>query len=238
MKVLVVLPTYNEAENIDIILPKLIQYEFLDMLVVDDNSTDGTADKVKRWIDKTDRVFLIQREAKLGLGTAYITGFKWGLERDYDYFFEIDADMSHDPAEIPNFVKKCKEGYDLVVGSRYIDNKINVIGWDFKRLLLSKFGNLYIQKLTPLKSFTDMTSGYRCYSRKGLESINLDFIRSNGYAFQIEMVYRMYKAGIKIAEIPIIFYERNSGKSKMNKKIIKEAVLLPFRFMIDKERKK
>jgi dolichol-phosphate mannosyltransferase len=233
MKVLTVLPTYNEALNIDSMFEKLLQFEFIDILAVDDNSQDGTAQKVKEWMSKTERINLIQREGKLGLGTAYVRGFKWGLQRNYDCFFEIDADLSHDPSEIPNFIKKCGEGYDMVVGSRYLNNTISVVGWDFKRLLLSKFGNFYIQKLTPLKEFTDMTSGYRCYTRKALETVDLDAVESNGYAFQIEMVYRISKAGFKIAEIPIIFYERNGGSSKMDRKIVREAVLLPFRLLME-----
>ncbi len=229
MKAVAILPTYNEAENIDKILTELLRYNFLDVLVVDDNSSDGTADKVKRWMRKTDRVHLIEREGKLGLGTAYVRGFKWGLERNYSYFFEIDADLSHDPSVIPEFIKKCKKGYDLVVGSRYIGGKINVVGWDFKRLLLSKFGNWYATTLLGIKQFTDVTSGYRCFRRVVLESIDLDSIKSNGYAFQIEMVYKAYKLGFKVGEIPIIFYERENGGSKMSKKIVIEAMFLPFR---------
>lgn len=233
MKTFIIIPTYNEGRNIGNVLSKTLNIIDADILVVDDNSTDGTRDIVRGFFD-TERVFMLERPSKLGLGTAYVTGFKWGLQRDYDLFFEMDADMSHDPVAIPDFIKKAQDGYDMVVGSRYLNNTISVVGWDFKRLLLSKFGNFYIQKLTPLKTFTDMTSGYRCYTRKALELINLDRIKSNGYAFQIEMVYRAFKAGIKITEIPIIFYERNGGSSKMNKKIIREAVLLPFKLIIER----
>lgn len=230
MKSLVVIPTYNEGRNIQKVLEKVLEYVEGDILVVDDNSNDGTRDIVRGF--SNSRVFMFERPSKLGLGTAYIAGFKWGLERDYDLFFEMDGDLSHDPAAIPNFIEKIKEGYDMVVGSRYLGGTISVVGWDFKRLLLSKLGNFYIQRLTPLKTFTDMTSGYRCYTRKTLELINLDKINSNGYAFQIEMVYRAFKAGLKIAEIPIIFYERNGGSSKMNRMIVIEAVLLPFRLIL------
>lgn len=234
MRVLIILPTYNEAENIDRIVEKLLVYDFLDILVVDDNSTDGTFEKVESWIAKSGRVSFIRRDRKMGLGTAYVNGFKWGLDRGYGLFFEIDADLSHDPSEIPNFIKKCEEGYDLVVGSRYMKNTISVVGWDFKRLLLSKFGNAYASALLGLTQFTDLTSGFRCYTRKALKEVDLDLVKSNGYAFQIEMVYRLHKSGISVAEIPIIFYERGEGSSKMSKKIVREAVLLPFRLLFEK----
>ncbi|MBF0330077.1 MAG: polyprenol monophosphomannose synthase [Nitrospirae bacterium] len=234
MRVLVILPTYNEAENVDRIIERLLAYDYLDILVVDDNSTDGTFEKVESWIVKSGRVFFIRRDSKMGLGTAYVNGFKWGLDRGYGLFFEIDADLSHDPSEIPNFIDKCKEGYDLVVGSRYMQNTISVVGWDFKRLLLSKFGNAYASALLGLTQFTDLTSGYRCYTRKALKELNLDLVKSNGYAFQIEMVYRIHKSGTNIAEIPIIFYERGEGSSKMSRKIVREAVLLPFKLIFGK----
>ena len=222
---------YNEYENIEKILSLLLSYHFLHILVIDDNSSDGTQETVKNFIKENERLFLIERPSKLGLGTAYVTGFKWGLERGYDIFFEIDADLSHDPSEIPNFLKKIEEGYDVVVGSRYLNGTISVVGWDFKRLLLSKFGNFYASTLLNLKEYTDLTSGYRCYTKDALKKINLDKINSNGYAFQIEMVYYAYKYSLKIAEIPIIFYERETGGSKMSKKIVREAVILPFKLI-------
>ncbi|MDI6713513.1 MAG: polyprenol monophosphomannose synthase [Thermodesulfovibrio sp.] len=228
MNSLVIIPTYNEAENIDRLLPKILDQE-AEILFIDDASTDGTAEKIKNWMKKSERINLIERPEKLGLGTAYITGFKWALSKDYQFIFEMDADLSHDPAEIPNFIKKCNEGYDLVIGSRYTHGTISVVGWDFRRLLLSKFANRYAITILGLNFLTDITSGYRCYSRKVLENMNLDIIKSNGYAFQIEMAYRAYKAGFKIAEIPIIFYERNSGSSKMSKKIIREAAIMVWR---------
>ncbi|MCL4491012.1 MAG: polyprenol monophosphomannose synthase [Nitrospirae bacterium] len=236
MKTLAILPTYNEAKNIDAILCKLLDFSFLNVLVVDDNSTDKTKEIVSSFFD-TGRVHMLERPSKLGLGTAYIKGFQWGLQREYELFFEMDADNSHNPAAVPYFIKKVGEGCDMVVGSRYINNTISVVGWDFKRLLLSKFGNWYASTLLRLTQFTDLTSGYRCYTKRALELIELEGIRSNGYAFQIEMVYKMHKAGLKIAEIPIIFYERNSGSSKMSKKIVKEAVLLPFKLTIDEIKK-
>ncbi len=229
MKALVVIPTYNEVQNIDAVLSKVLEHKNVDILVVDDSSQDGTSEKVKRWTEITERVNLIIRPSKLGLGTAYITGFRWGLDRDYEYFFEMDADLSHDPKEIPSFIKKIDEGYDLVIGSRYMRGTISVVGWDFKRLLLSKFANRYATAILGLKWLSDVTSGYRCYRREVIESIDLDKIKSNGYAFQIEMVYRAYKKGFKIGEIPIIFYERNSGSSKMSRKIALEAALMVWR---------
>ncbi|MCS7203726.1 MAG: polyprenol monophosphomannose synthase [Thermodesulfovibrio sp.] len=231
MKILIVLPTYNEAKNLDLLIPKIIEQR-VELLFVDDSSVDGTAEIIKQWMRKTDKINLIQRPAKLGLGTAYIEGFKWALDKDYQYIFEMDADLSHDPADIPRFISKCEEGYDLVIGSRYTRGTISVIGWDFKRLLLSKFANRYATTILGLRFLTDVTSGYRCYRRNVLESIDFDRIKSNGYAFQIEMVYRAYKKGFKIGEIPIIFYERNSGSSKMNKKIVREAALMVWKLRL------
>lgn len=231
MKTLVVIPTYNEANNIEKILNSVLRFAGCDVLIVDDNSTDGTREIVKKMFN-TSRIHMIERPSKLGLGTAYLAGFKWGLQRDYDLFFEMDADLSHDPAVIPDFIEKVGDGFDLVVGSRYLHNTISVVGWDFKRLLLSKFGNWYASTLLGIKQFTDLTSGYRCYTKKALMAVNLDAVKSNGYAFQIEMVYRAYKAGVKAAEIPIIFYERQGGSSKMSKQIVREAVLLPFKLRL------
>lgn len=233
MKILVVLPTYNEFENIGSVLAKIMEQAALDVLIVDDNSTDGTRDTVRKYFD-TGRVFMVERTAKLGLGTAYITGFHWGLQKGYEFFFEMDADNSHNPAAIPFFIKELEKGYDMIIGSRYINNTISVVGWDFKRLLLSKFGNLYASFMLGLGQFTDLTSGYRCYTKKALNAIGLEKVKSNGYAFQIEMVYRGFMNGLKIAEIPIIFYERESGGSKMSRKIVREAVLLPFKLRLEK----
>lgn len=234
MKTLLVLPTYNEAQNIKILMPKLLNFTFLDILVVDDNSQDGTSDIVKAYSEKIPKVNLIQRPHKLGLGSAYVEGFMWGLERNYELFFEMDADLSHNPEDIPKFIEKVKEGYDVVIGSRYMNNTISVVGWDFKRLILSKFANLYAIGILGLRGLSDVTSGFRCYVRSVLESVDLNKIKSNGYAFQIEMVYKAYKKGFKITEIPIIFYERNSGSSKMNKKIVWEAVIMVWRLKYGK----
>ena len=232
MRSLVVIPTYNEADNIQKVINKLLVYDQLDILVVDDNSTDGTAQIVKNLPDYEKKVFLIERPKKLGLGTAYITGFKWGLERDYKLFFEMDADLSHDPKDIPRLVEKIQEGYDVVIGSRYMNNTISVVGWDFKRLLLSKFANWYATTILGLKQFSDITSGFRVYKRECLNKIDLDKIKSNGYAFQIEMVYKLFKKGCKVGELPIIFYERNGGSSKMSKKIALEAAIMVWRLRL------
>lgn len=231
MKTLVILPTYNEIENVNKIIPKLLEQE-VDILFIDDSSHDGTPQAIKKWMNKTDRINLIERPSKLGLGTAYVTGFKWALKKDYQYIFEMDADLSHDPENIPDFIKKSEEGYALVIGSRYIQGKISVVGWDFHRLLLSKFANKYATTILGLKFLTDVTSGYRCYQRKAIEAVELENIKSNGYAFQIEMVYKIYKKGFKIAEIPIIFYERNSGSSKMSKKIAIEAAIMVWKLKL------
>jgi len=233
MKALVVIPTYNEAVNIGKILSKTLEVTDNDILVVDDNSSDATRDIVKGFFG-SGRVFILERPSKLGLGTAYVDGFRWGLQNGHDLFFEMDADNSHNPEALPYFVEKVKEGYDIVVGSRYLNHTISVVGWDFHRLLMSKFGNWYASTLLGIKQFTDLTSGYRCYTSKALEAIELGRVKSNGYAFQIEMVYRGYKKGLKVAEIPIIFYERGGGGSKMNGNIVREAVLLPFKLMLEK----
>lgn len=228
LKLLVVIPTFNEAKTIARVIEETLETMRGDILVVDDNSTDATNHLVKQYLG-TERVYMLERPSKLGLGTAYIEGFKSGLGNDYELFFEMDGDLSHDPKVIPDFIEKIEEGYDMVVGSRYLNKTINVVGWDFKRLLLSKFGNWYASRLLGLSRFTDLTSGFRCYTRKALETADLDTIKSNGYAFQIEMVYRVWRARLRIAEIPIIFYERSDGISKMNKKIVQEAAFLPFR---------
>lgn len=231
---LVVIPTYNESANIAKVLNSALKHN-VHILIVDDNSADGTKDIVRSYQD-SQRVFMLERPSKLGLGTAYVDGFRWGLARQYDLFFEMDADNSHNPDALPYFIRLIEQGNDVVVGSRYINNTISVVGWDFKRLLLSKFGNLYASTLLGVRQFSDMTSGYRCYTRKALEAIGLERIKSNGYSFQIEMVYRAHKNDMKVKEMPITFYERESGGSKMSKSIVREAVLLPFRLRLSKIR--
>lgn len=231
MKILVVMPTYNEKGNIEIALQRVLEHEGIDVLIVDDNSDDGTAEVARDRAKNNERVNLIERPEKLGLGTAYITGFKWGLQRGYDCLMEMDTDLSHDPAELPNFAEKIEGGSDLVIGSRYIGGKISVLGWDFRRLLLSRFGNFYASRIlnAPL---TDMTSGFRAFSKRALSAMDLDVVRSEGYAFQIEMAYNVWRRGMKVIEIPIVFTERTRGRSKMSKEIIKEAVWLPWRLRL------
>jgi dolichol-phosphate mannosyltransferase len=232
MKALVILPVYNEAKTLPKVLTKVSSHEWLDTLIIDDNSSDGTAEMIEKWKNNSERFHLIRRPEKMGLGSAYVTGFKWGLERGYDYFFEMDSDLSHNPDALPWFLKEMDSGgYDAVIGSRYTKNTISVVGWDFRRLMMSKFGNLYASRILGLK-LTDLTSGFRCYKRQALQKINLDKIYSNGYAFQIEIAYCVIKAGFKIGEMPIIFYERSHGISKMSKKIVREAVMLPWRLRI------
>jgi dolichol-phosphate mannosyltransferase len=227
-KALVVIPTYNEKETIQYMISSVLEHEGFDLLIVDDGSPDGTAGIVSNMMAVEKRVFLIERSGKLGLGTAYVEGFKWGLERGYDYFIEMDADNSHDPDALPLFIEKVEEGFGLVIGSRYLNRSISVVGWDFKRLMMSKFGNFYASSILGLP-MTDLTSGYRCYSRDALKTIDLDNLHSNGYAFQIEMAYRVASAGLRVVEIPIIFRERESGESKMSKQIAREAAVLPWK---------
>jgi dolichol-phosphate mannosyltransferase len=231
MKSLLILPTYNEKGNIEIVLQMVLEHEGVDILIVDDNSEDGTAEVARDRAEKDQRVNLIERPGKLGLGTAYITGFKWGLQRGYDCLMEMDTDLSHDPSVLPNFIDKIKGGNELVIGSRYIGGKISVLGWDFRRLLLSRFGNFYASKI--LKApLTDMTSGFRAFSKRALSAIDLDGVCSEGYAFQIEMAYNVWSRGMNVVEIPIVFTERTRGQSKMSKEIIKEAVWLPWRLRL------
>jgi dolichol-phosphate mannosyltransferase len=230
-RALVIIPTYNERETLPVAIGSVLAHEGLNVLVVDDSSSDGTANYVRTLMRGEARVFLVERPEKLGLGTAYSEGFRWGLARDYEYFIEMDADGSHDPSAIPSFLSEMRKGYGLVIGSRYLNGNISVVGWDFRRLLLSKFGNLYASRVLRLM-LTDVTSGFRCYSKTALERIDLDNIHSNGYSFQIEMAYRVSAAGFRVAEIPIIFCERTSGVSKMSKKIVREAIVLPWRLRL------
>lgn len=223
-KTLVIIPTYNEMENIPRILPIVFsQDESINILIVDDNSQDGTAQFVIDQQKLNSRLRLIQREKKLGLGTAYIAGFKYALTNSFDYIFEMDADFSHNPDEIPNFLKAIKE-YDLVLGSRYIDG-VRVLNWPMRRLLLSFFASVYTRIITGMP-VRDATGGFKCFKRKVLEGIDLDKVQSNGYSFQIEMTFKAYKKGFKIKEIPIVFMDRVKGTSKMSKKIVYEAVFM------------
>lgn len=230
MKSLVIIPTYNEKENLEKIVPEILKMDdSLNILVVDDNSPDGTGQIADRISAKNNRVFVLHRAGKMGLGQAYIAGFKYALGKGYDYIFEMDADFSHDPRYLPDFLANIKE-VDLVIGSRYI-NGVNVINWPMSRLLLSYYANIYARWVTglPLK---DSTGGFKCYRRKVLESINLDEVRSNGYSFQIEMSFRAWKKGFRIKEMPIIFTDRREGKSKMSQKIVREAVWMVWRLRL------
>lgn len=236
---LVIIPTYNEKENIE----KIIRFVFdlpkdFHILIVEDNSPDGTADIVKRLVKEfPDRLFIEERQGKLGLGTAYIHGFKWALARDYGYIFEMDADFSHNPADLLKLYDACaKEGADVAVGSRYIRG-VNVVNWPMGRILMSYYASAYVRLVTGI-SVRDTTAGFVCYTRKVLQKINLDKIRFIGYAFQIEMKYTAWKLGFTIREVPIIFTDRTVGESKMSSGIFKEAVLgvLSLRFRNIKKR--
>jgi len=229
-KTLVIIPTYNEAENIVRLIPEVLrQDEGIDILVIDDASPDKTAENVREMKVHNPRVSLFERPGKLGLGSAYVEGFRFALQNSYDYVFEMDADFSHDPLDIPRFLSEM-EHHDLVLGSRYI-NGVRVLNWPIQRLLLSYFANVYSRVMTGLR-LHDATGGFKCYRRSVLEAIDLDQIRSNGYAFQIEMSFKAWKKGFRIKEIPIVFLDREIGVSKMSKGIVYEAIfmLLKLRF--------
>ena len=220
--VLVVVPTYNEKENIRKIAPAIfLACPKADILFVDDNSPDGTGQIADELAAADSRVHVLHRQAKQGLGRAYIAGFKWALAGSYQFVFEMDADFSHNPAELPNFLKAAEDA-DLVLGSRYVDG-IRIINWPLKRLILSKWASLYVKAITGMP-FTDPTGGFKCFSRRVLEAINLDKIVSSGYSFQVEMTYTAWKLKFRIKEIPIVFEDRHSGTSKMSASIIREAV--------------
>jgi dolichol-phosphate mannosyltransferase len=227
-RALVIIPTYNETENIArIIQAVLAQDNRLEILVVDDGSPDGTGPLVDSIAAENPRVHIIHRAKKMGLGTAYIAGFKWSLERRYDYTFEMDADFSHDPAHLPEFLRAIQTA-DLVLGSRYRHGKVSVVNWPISRLLLSYFANIYARIVTGLPLF-DSTGGFKVYRRAVLEGIDLERVRSNGYAFQIEMSFRAWKKNFRIVEIPIVFVDRTEGTSKMSKSIVREAVWMVWR---------
>ncbi len=227
MKTLIIIPTYNEIDNIEKLLEQVLaKSETIEVLVIDDNSPDGTALRVKFMQSSEPRIHLLERPGKMGLGSAYVTGFKYALERDYDYIIEMDADFSHNPEDIPLLLNAAKK-YDLVIGSRYCEG-VNIIHWPIKRLLISYFASKYVRTITrmPIK---DPTSGFKCFQRKVLENIDLDKILSDGYAFQIEMNFRAWVKGFHIKEIPIVFTERKNGVSKMSRKIVWEAAWMVWR---------
>lgn len=222
---IVIIPTYNERENIENIIRAVFGLEkTFHILIIEDGSPDGTAAIVKTLQQEfPDRLFMIERKGKLGLGTAYITGFKWALEHSYEYIFEMDADFSHNPNDLPRLYEACAvQGGDVAIGSRYVSG-VNVVNWPMGRVLMSYFASKYVRIVTGLP-IHDTTAGFKCYRRQVLETIDLDHIRFKGYAFQIEMKFTAYKCGFKIIEVPVIFINREQGTSKMNSSIFGEAV--------------
>lgn len=225
---LVIVPTYNERENVArIIEAVLAQDPRLSVLIVDDGSPDGTGAIVDEIASTNDRVHALHRAKKMGLGTAYLAGFKWALARDFAFVFEMDADFSHDPGHLPEFLRAIQDT-DLVLGSRYRNGKVTVVNWPMTRLMLSYAANIYARTVTGLQLY-DATGGFKCFRRAVLEAIDLDDVRSNGYAFQIEVSFRAWKKGFRIAEIPIVFTDRTEGESKMSKRIVREAIWMVWR---------
>ena len=233
MKKLVIIPTYNEIENISRMIDVVMALDGeFDMLVIDDGSPDGTAAVVReRQAEFTGRLHIVERSGKLGLGTAYITGFKWALERDYDYVFEMDCDFSHNPKDLIRLYDAARAGSDVVVGSRYVQG-VNVVNWPMSRLLMSYFASKYVRFVTRMP-VCDATAGFVCYSRRALQTLDLDAVRMKGYGFQIEMKYSSWRLGLKVSEVSIIFVDRVEGTSKMSSGIFGEAfwgvLKLPFR---------
>ena len=223
-KKIIIIPTYKEKENIEKIIKAIFALEGeYHILIIEDNSPDGTADIVKG-LQKSypEKLFMIERKGKLGLGTAYLTGFKWAVERKYDYIFEMDADFSHNPLDVPRLYEACsKDGADLAIGSRYCDG-ISVINWPIGRVIMSYYASVYVRKVLGMKIY-DTTAGFKCYKRKVLETIDLDKVKMKGYGFQIEMKYSTFKLGFKIKEVPVIFVDRKEGTSKMSSSIFGEA---------------
>ena len=229
---LVIFPTYNEAENIERIVPEVLaKSPELEVLVIDDNSPDGTGDMVERMAQANPKIHLIRRPGKMGLGTAYVTGFKYVLEHGYDYCFEMDADFSHPPEKVPEMIELLKD-YDLVIGSRYSDG-VSVVNWPMRRLLLSFFACMYARIVTgaPIR---DLTAGFKAYRRETLAGIDLDKLKEDGYGFQIETDFLTWRKGFRIKETPIVFTERRAGESKMNKRIVRRAFLLVLRLRLQR----
>lgn len=218
---LIIIPTYNEIQNVEKMITTLFSlYPEISILIIEDGSPDGTAAVVKTLMQSHKNLFILERKGKLGLGTAYVTGFKWALERSYEYIFEMDCDFSHDPKQIADLLTAAQTN-DLVIGSRYI-NGIRVINWPFKRLLLSYCASIYTRLITGIPVY-DTTGGFKCFNRKALQSLDFNKIMSHGYGFQLEINYKIYSKGLSIKEVPIIFYERTEGQSKMGGNIIFEA---------------
>lgn len=230
MQGMVVVPTYNEKDNIERLAKEILFLKKdLHLLIVDDNSPDGTGEIADRLAKEFPQVHVIHRSGKLGLGSAYRTGFRYALDKGAPLIFEMDADFSHDPKYLPDFLEKIKE-YDVVVGSRYL-NGVSVVNWPIRRLMLSYGANVYTRLVTGLR-LSDCTSGFKCFRKEALEAINLDNIKSDGYSFQIEMNFRCMEKGFRSGEVPIIFIDRHAGTSKMSKKIVREAVVMVWRLRI------
>ena len=231
-KILVIIPTYNEADNILKIIPEVLKNSSGDrdynILVVDDNSPDGPAGLVENL--NNEKVNILKREKKNGLGTAYLAGFKYAIKNGYDYVFEMDADFSHDPKYLNIFIEKIEAGYDLVIGSRYI-NGISVLNWPLRRLIMSYLASVYTRVVTGL-NVMDTTAGFMCYRVESLKQINLDEVKSNGYSFQIEMKFKFFKKGFRIFEVPILFIDRREGESKMSRKVVYEAYFMVWKLKI------
>jgi dolichol-phosphate mannosyltransferase len=222
-RALVIIPTYNEAANVPAIVPQVLDKDpRLEVLIIDDNSPDGTGQIADRLATESSRVHVLHRPGKLGLGTAYIAGFRWALERDYAYVFEMDADFSHDPRHLKHFLKAIADA-DVVLGSRYLQGRVTVVNWPMGRLMLSYCANIYARWITGLHIW-DLTGGFKCFRRSVLEAIDLSAVRSNGYAFQIEMSVRAWRKKFRLAEIPIVFEDRMEGQSKMSRAIVREAI--------------
>lgn len=227
MKSLVIIPTYNEIDNIERIIERVLpQDKSIEILIVDDNSPDGTGQKVLEIMKDNPKIHIIQRKGKMGLGSAYVAGFEYAIANKYDFVFEMDADFSHNPNDIPRMLKAIEDN-DLVIGSRYVQG-VNVVNWPMSRLLLSYFASFYVKVITGMK-VDDPTGGFKCFRREVLESIDLSKIMSDGYSFQVEMNYRVYNKNYRVKEIPIVFYERRDGQSKMSKRIVWEAVFMVWR---------
>lgn len=230
-KSLVIIPTFNEKENIPRIIPEVLKQDScLEVLVVDDGSPDGTGDLVEGMGKTEPRIHLMRRAGKMGLGSAYIAGFRWALERDFQRVFEMDADFSHDPAALPTFLA-CAEEADLVLGSRYLHGRISVVNWDWKRLMLSYGANLYTRLVTGLP-ISDATGGFKCFRREALQALDFSAMRSDGYCFQIETTYKIWKKKMRVVETPIVFADRTLGTSKMSGGIISEAFFLVLRLRL------
>ena len=230
-RALVIIPTYNELNNLQLIVPQVLEQDpRLEVLVVDDNSPDGTGRVADEMAGTNPRIHVLHRPGKLGLGTAYLAGFRWALDRDYAFVFEMDADFSHDPKHLPQFLAAIEDA-DLVLGSRYLGGRVTVVNWPMPRLLLSYFANIYARVVTGVR-LGDATGGFKCFRRRVLEGIDLGAVRSNGYAFQIEMSTRAARRGFRIVEIPIVFVDRTDGVSKMSKSIVREAVWMVWRLRL------